>query len=319
MKMRSCLFAIFITLGTVSLVYAEYRVAIFDYDDRLNHDNTVAKYIEKQLKDNDYEILVSQFTGRGEVVKSVQILKNIDAMGFDLLITITSDALILARHAVHKTPIIFTNANNPALLGVREDTKAIGNITGATYYIPIQEKIEFFRKVQKNMKAVGVIFDKNNKSKRVEVKETRVALRNLNIKGIVMQVENMDEYLSSVIDLIDLGMDSIIITSSGLLYENIHLITQVTNDSKVAVYSYNGKAVPKGAIASLTSDYYKMADELVIPMALDVLLNKKQPRDMPIRRLKNNDMLINLSAAKNIGLTIDKEIIDEAINIGGKH
>ena len=70
-----------------------------------------------------------------------------------------------------------------------------------------------------------------------------------------------------------------------------------------------------GAIAALSSDYNQMVDKLVIPMAVDVLVNKKSPGDMPIAFLKENRVFINRSQAAKINLPIPQHILDRAVII----
>ena len=65
-----------------------YRVAVFDFDDRLEEKLTVAQYIEQRLEDADPEIRVAQFSGKGNETHSIQMLTSLDQDGYDLIITI---------------------------------------------------------------------------------------------------------------------------------------------------------------------------------------------------------------------------------------
>ncbi len=76
------------------------KVAIFDFDDRLDHPLTTAKYIEEKLKQLNEKIQVDQFSGKKDTAFSIKLLKQLDNSNYDLLITITSDALIIANHTI---------------------------------------------------------------------------------------------------------------------------------------------------------------------------------------------------------------------------
>ena len=92
-------------------------VAVFDYDDRPDREQTTAQYIARQLREKIPAIGVDQYSGKNDTETSIRVLRELDAKGYDLIITITSDALIVAHHTIQQTPTLFTNVNNPLFLG----------------------------------------------------------------------------------------------------------------------------------------------------------------------------------------------------------
>jgi hypothetical protein len=70
--------ALLIWIGLGSAAFAEWRAAIFDYDDRLAEPNTVAKYIEQQLLAAEEQITIDQYSGRGREAVAVNTLKQLD-------------------------------------------------------------------------------------------------------------------------------------------------------------------------------------------------------------------------------------------------
>jgi putative ABC transport system substrate-binding protein len=306
------IFCIVILLVCHIVAHADQRLAIFDYDDRLNVDGTVAKYLEKRLKERFSDISIEQYTGLGSVSKSVEVLTGIDNMGFDLLVTITSDALVVARNKVTKTPFLFTNVSNPLFFGLTDLDKPGKNLSGASYYVPIDKQIDFFLKIEPTLKSIGVIFDSRNKSRRVELRETRqfFSRNKLEFSGEVIQSSVDLEQAAE--RLVTKGVDAIIITSSGEIYDNLGDIKTVADRAKIPIFSYHRKAVEKGAIASLSSDYFQMVDELVLPMVDEVMYQGKSPGTMPVRFLEHHIVSLNLTEAKKLGLNIPDELIKRA-------
>jgi putative ABC transport system substrate-binding protein len=271
-----------------------HRVAIFDFDDRLNDTNTVAKYIERRLTSADAEIQVEQFTGKGKENLSVKIMQHIEQSGFDLVITITSDALIIAHHTLKKTPVLYTNANNPLFLGFKTLGPPGGNISGASYYVSIEEQFQLYRKIQPDLSFVGFIFDRDNKSRKVELPEARKTCRKLGIRYEIEIISKKEELATTTESLLARGVNAVIATSSGKIYDNIQDFISLCNRQGVPVYSFNRKGVKNGAVAALASDYYLMVDRLILPMALKTMKEKVNPGTMPAGFLKEN--IINLNA-----------------------
>ncbi len=304
--------ALYIFLVSHTNAFA-YKVAVFDFDDRLNKEQTTAKYLENNLKQADKDILVYQFSGKGDVTHSVKIMKELDDGAYDLIIIITSDALIIAHHVIKKTPTIYTNVNNPLSLGYRTLGAPGGNISGASYYVSIEKQLTLYKRIFPNIETIGFIFDRNNKSKKVELPEVREACKKLGIEYAISVVSHHDELNATAKQLINEGMDALSIGSSGMLYNNISRFIAICDKEKIPVFSFNKKGVKQGAVAALASDYNLMVDKLVIPMALRILQNGISPGEMPAAFLEDNLIFINLHQAEKLNLAISQDILEKAI------
>ncbi len=302
----------------VSIPFAQaqvYKVAVFDYDDRLDQKQTTAKYIAQQLTKKLPAIALEQYSGKEDPATSIKVLQELDASGYDLIITITSDALIVAQHVIKQTPTLFTNANNPLFLGFNRLGPPKGMISGASYYISVEKQLDLYMAILPNLKQMGFIFDLNNKSKKVELPEVRQVCEKIGIHYQIEVVTRKEELELAVQRLIANGIQAVTIGSSDMLYNNIPRFIDQCTESKIPVFSFNKKGVNFGAIAALSSDYSQMVDSLVVPMALEVLEHKKSPGDMPIGFLKENRVFINLSQAEKISLHIPQHIIEKAVII----
>ena len=185
----TALLAFYLALaGIVAVLEAGpiHRVAIFDFDKREVTPDPLARYIEQKLRQRFKAIEVVHYSGLGDELHSVRLLRGIEADGYDLVITRTSDALIIARHTLFKTPTLYTNVNNPLLLGFKTTGPPGGNISGASYYIPIEKHLQIYKSVFPKMKRPGFLFDKHNKSYKAEVPETRKACSTL---GLGFEIE----------------------------------------------------------------------------------------------------------------------------------
>jgi putative tryptophan/tyrosine transport system substrate-binding protein len=194
-----------------------YRVAIFDFDQREVMPDQLARHIEAGLRERLTGVTVEHYSGLGDEDRSVKLLKEIETKRYDLVITRTSDALIIARHTLFKTPTLYTNANNPLLLGFKTLGPPGGNISGVSYYIPIEKHLRAYKAILPNLKKAGFIFDRHNKSGKVEVPETREACVKLDLKYEAAFVDNWNQLPNAAKALIDRGVDAIVTASSGTI------------------------------------------------------------------------------------------------------
>ena len=305
--------ACLMSTGAVSVLSAgpSYRVAIFDFDKRHVMPDPLARYIEAGLRERLAKVVVEHYSGLGDTSRSIQLLQEIESKAYDLVIIRTSDALILARHTLFKTPTLYTNANNPLLLGFKTLGPPGGNISGVSYYIPIEKRLQVYKAVFPGLKKAGFIFDKHNKSGKVEVPETRDACAKSGLAYEMEFVDDRSQLQKAANDLMDRGVDAIITASSGTIYENIDTFLRDTNRKGIPVFSFNKMGVAEGAVAALSSDYLRMAEELLLPMAEKVLQDHISPGELPAAFLEKNSLFVNRSQARRLGITIAPKIEEE--------
>jgi putative ABC transport system substrate-binding protein len=287
------------------------RVAVFDFDKRTRFPDALGRHIEDKLMALDRTIAVVHYTAEGDETRAVKILSDLDRGGFDLIIVRTSDALIIAQHTILKTPTLYTNVNNPKILGFQTLGPPGGNISGASYYIPIENHLAVYKTIVPSLKKLGFLFDRHNQSRKAEVPEARTACADLGLTFDSEFIKGSDQLPEAVRRLIKRGADGIVVASSGMIYENIRLFLDITNSARIPVFSFYKAGVSEGAVAALSSDYFQMADKLLIPMARKVLLEKVWPGDMPAAFLKQKKLFINTCQAKNVGLTMPTQALIE--------
>lgn len=307
MKMKRMITSIVLgILLSVPAFAKSYRVAIFDYDIRNKDEMSVAKHVEKQLKATDLSFSeILQVDGGENDKKSLQVLNELEKSKFDLIITITSDAMIPAHHSLLTTPWLFTNVNNPKFFGIKDLNKPGGNKSGVTYYVPVIKQLKLFNEVMNGeMKKIGLLFDKSAKSRKAELREFRNAAQDLNIDVEIELIKKKEDLTVAAKSLISKNVDAIILTSSNKVYKNVGLILNDTTEKNIPIFTVNKKGVAKGAVSAFASDYYSMVDECLIPMAIEVLQNGKKAGTMAVRSQEKPSVYLNLTQAKEIGLNV---------------
>ncbi len=312
--LHKLLVVVFVGLFTNTLVAKEYKVAIFDYDIREKNKQSVAKYIEEKLLKSGLEFSnIDQFTGLERDDVSISVLKKLENDNYDLIISITSDAMGPAEYRLKTTPWLFTNVNNPKFFGIGNYKYPGGNRSGVTYYVDSLKQLSFFNEILNGkLKKIGLIFDHHAKSRPAELHDFRRAAIKLKMKHIIKVIQKKEELPLIVNEMIAKKVDAILLTSSGKLYNNIDLILNQSTQAKIPIFSVNRKGVPNGALSALSSDYYKMVDENLISMVIDVLKYGKDPGTLPIQHLKNPLIYINQTQSNKLGIIIPNAIKNKA-------
>ncbi len=110
-------------------------------------------------------------------------------------------------------------------------------MSGVTYYIPVSEQLEFFKEILGGkLSKVGLVFDENSRSRRVEIGEFKSTTKKMGISCEIELIGKKDALTGAVKKLIDKGVEAIVLTSSGLLYENVGMILDMCTANKIPVF-----------------------------------------------------------------------------------
>ena len=173
----------------------------------------------------------------------------------------------------------------------------------------MEKQLTLYKRIIPSLKYIGFIFDRNNKSKKVELPEARLACQKMGINYKMEVVSSKQELREAASRLLSDGVQAIAIGSSGILYNNISHFKKVCNQDRVPIFSFNKNGTRNGALASLASDYDLMVDKLLIPMVRSVLKEGKSPGDLPIAFLKETRIFINIAQADALDITIPDSVL----------
>ncbi|HEY5717978.1 MAG TPA: ABC transporter substrate binding protein [Motiliproteus sp.] len=285
-----------------TLATAEGRVALFDFDQRTATAPGITPYLEQALRKADPSLTVLSVSAQGNRQRGIELLDQLEQEHWDLVITITSDALQLALHRLSKTPFVFTNVHNPKAFGLDDSADRNRNFTGASYYVPVRQQLELFLALQPSIQRLGFLFDPDNRSMLAEAQEVRTACDELGIEFLYRRVASGQSLGRMAAELVIAGADALVLTSSDKIYLGVAEIEQGLEQQAVPIYSFNARGVELGAVAALASDYQAMVDLLVIPRAMALLRGEKTPAELPIGYLEAPRRLINAEALTRFGL-----------------
>jgi putative ABC transport system substrate-binding protein len=299
--MRLLLLALLLYLPIATM--AAGRIAIFDYDLRSPNAPGVAPYLEAQLKTWKPSLEIFRISAEGDRRRATEQLSQLDQQGWDLIVTITTDAFLIARHQLKNTPFVFTNINNPRAFGLNPRAEPGRRFTGASYYVPVKQQLELFLQIQSELSTLGFLFDPANRSMQAEAQEVRRACQELNIKFQYRTLSEGRPLGQLAQELTAEGVDALVATSSDRIYLQIGQIEQAISDHPLPIYSFNAKGVTLGALAAMASDHRAMIDQLVMPRIK--ALQQGQPIDrLAIGFLAKPQRYLNTEAIQRFGLQL---------------
>jgi putative tryptophan/tyrosine transport system substrate-binding protein len=220
-------------------------------------------------------------------------------------------SILAAKKATSTIPIIFIGATDPVAAGyVLSLERPGGNVTGLTVGYPglYGKRAELLKETVSGLSRVGLLF--NSAQSSVPLDELRNAAQTLGLQVQSLDVRSPDDFDSVFEAATKAQAGGLIVASSSSITTYPKRIVELAAKSRLpAIYSDSGSYEAGGLMAYFPSstDLYRRSATYI-----DKILKGAKPGDLPVEKPKKIDLLINLKAAQQIGLTIPQTVLDRA-------
>jgi putative ABC transport system substrate-binding protein len=237
------------------------------------------------------------------------------ALGPDLIFTTVDQEAKAARLATTHIPIIFAGANDPIGQGlIQSYARPGGNITGvADLALELGPKrLELFQEMIPGLRRVLCPYDASDAIALNEVATYRRASRQLGIELIEKPVHTSEE-ARDVFNHIEPGEVDGVLPPSCCALNIPGLVLDIIPSKRIRALFESGFWPERGAFASYGQDYYESGRQSA--RLVDKILKGQKPADIPVEVNSKIEFVINLKAAKTMGLTLAPEVLFQADRI----
>jgi putative tryptophan/tyrosine transport system substrate-binding protein len=215
-----------------------------------------------------------------------------------------------AKNATKTIPIVMTGGgSDPVEAGLVESlARPGGNVTGTTTLARelAGKRLELLKEAVTKLVRVVVLYDPANPNDILEVKEIPVAAPALGLTIQPWEVRAVDDFDKVFAVLNKQRPDGLYVTGSPLMGANRKRIADFAIKSRLPSVS-NRAYVDAGGLmsygADLTDSYRRVA------FYVDRILKGAKPADLPVEQPKKFELVINLTTAKQIGVTIPPNVL----------
>jgi len=206
-------------------------------------------------------------------------------------------------------PTFIGGCNHPGELGTIQNLDAPeGNITGVTYFLPVETQFEVFQAILPNMNSLVLLADSKNPSSVVDKAETEKTCQRLGFNCNYQLVSGKDRILEAVKTLKG-STSTFIIGNQAEVMDLTEQIVALAGETPVL--SYSSKPVMSGALGGFVADDVKLG-MLLAESVVEVLVKGKSIRSVPVKVDPEPKFFINSRTASKLGIQIPFEILESA-------
>jgi putative tryptophan/tyrosine transport system substrate-binding protein len=235
----------------------------------------------------------------------------------DLIVVGTGQAPFAAKKATSTIPIVMRTSVDPVGAGlIASLARPGGNITGLSGLSPElnTKRLEILKDAIPRLLRVGYLLTTGatlSVTRDLQLKEIRAAAMALKLKLEEMKTEPDTKGLESAFKTAKQKQVGAILTATGsrLFAERKRIVELAVKHRLPAIYPNKGY-VDAGGLMFYGADIAD--DSRRVAWYVDKILKGTKPADLPVQQATKFEFVINLKAAKQIGLTLSPEFLSRA-------
>ena len=248
--------------------------------------------------------------GRSE--RMADIASEFVSLKVAIIVTGGTAGVLAAKQATSFIPIVFGTAGDPVRLGlVASLARPGGNVTGLSNQstdLP-GKRLELLRSVVPSLRRVAVMANVGSPIGVLEMNEVRAAAGPLGLEIVSLEIRRPDD-IGVAFESLKGGADALYIVTEPLVNSNRVKINTLANVARLPTMHGERVYVEAGGLMSYapnTSDLFRRAAEQV-----DKILRGAKPGDIPVEQPTKFDLVINLTTAKALGITVPPSLLANA-------
>jgi putative tryptophan/tyrosine transport system substrate-binding protein len=231
----------------------------------------------------------------------------------DLIVVSGNPTALAAKSATSTIPIVMTTSADPVGAGlVASLARPGGNVTGnSSLALELNTKrLEILKDAVPKLARVGVLRQPGS-GVEIQLKELRPAAQALKLKLEEIKTEADAKGLESAFQTAKQKQVGAIMTTTGVAHfrERKKIVELAAKYRLPAIY-FLKEFVDEGGLMSYGTDYTDLFR--LAAVHVDKILKGAKPADLPVQQATKFEFVINLKAAKQIGLTLSPEFLSRA-------
>jgi putative ABC transport system substrate-binding protein len=252
----------------------------------------------------------------GDMSTAAQIAAKFKAEKAAVTVGIATPMAQALANAIKDVPIVFSVVTDPVVAGlVKTLEHGEGNVTGLSDAIPTVEHITMFKEIAK-IRTLGYIYTSSEANSAAALALVEKGCEQNGITLIAQSINTSAEIRQAAQSIVN-RVDGIYLTTDNTVFSGLQAIIDVFRNAKKPVFSGDVTgALAGGCMIASGFNYYKAG--LETGKIIAEILGGRQPASIPVKFLTDpseSDLMLDLDAAKNCGITIPEIYIEQANKI----
>jgi putative tryptophan/tyrosine transport system substrate-binding protein len=261
-------------------------------------------------------ILIEYRWAEGQYERLPALISELITQKADVIVTAGTPATLAVKKATSVVPLVMVAVGDPVGTGIVPSlSHPGGNITGLTSISTEMDgkRLELLREVIPNVSHIAVLWNAASPLQVLAEKQVRAAANVLKMKVLSLGVRTEEEIEGALAVMVRERPEALFVLADRLfLHHRARIMDFAARYRLPGVHAYR-ELVEVGGLMSFGPSYADMHRRAAY--FVDKILKGARPGDLPVERPAMFDLVINLKAAKALGLMIPQSVLLRATDV----
>lgn len=305
-----CLLALIAGVKSNAQEGKKFKIGISQFAEHPALDD-VRRGFEDELKSLGVEADITYKNSQGDTGVAGVIAQKFVSDKSDLIFGIATVSAQAAKQSTDKIPVLFSAVTDPVNSQlVKTMDKVGGNVTGTTDATPMEKQLELFKKINTEIKRIGIIYNTSESNSEIQVANAKEIGAKLGLEIRAVGVNNINDIPQAVNSLVS-KVDGFYTITDNIVASAINLISMAANERGLVTVGAEEAHVKGGILLTDGLSYYELGRQTG-RMAKEILVDGKKPEDMPVETLANTTKVVNEKTMKKLKLNKELPVFEGA-------
>jgi putative ABC transport system substrate-binding protein len=264
-------------------------------------------YVEGQ------NIAIERRYANGQLDRLPKLAVELARLPLDVILTQSYPAALAAKQATTTIPIVVMGAGDPVATGlVASFARPGGNITGVSALETelSGKRLELLKEAFPKLARVAVLWNAADFGMTLKFGELERAAQGLRVAVQALAVRESKDFDVAFSEIVRKRPDALFVITDPLTQLNRKHLLDLARKSRLPAMYENSSYVDDGGLMAYGPSQAENMQQAL--HQVDKILRGTKARELPIEQPRKFELIINLKAAKQIGLTIPPNVLARA-------
>lgn len=208
-------------------------------------------------------------------------------------------------------PVVYTAVSDPVTAGLaNEDGTSIGNITGSSDILPVEEQLKMIREMMPEAKKIGILYTTSEANSCSTIEQYKSLAGDYGFEIVDTGINTSADIEIAATDLVS-KVDCLCNLTDNTVVNALQTVLDKANNAGIPVFGSEIEQVKSGCVASMGIDYFQLGVETGA-MAAKILKGEATAQDTNFITASKAELYVNTAAADKIGMKLDDSYVKDA-------
>lgn len=296
---------------------ANYKIGIQQFAEHGSLDNCREGFLEgleeEGIKEGD-NLKVEVKNAMADTATNAQIADSFVSDNMDLICAIATPSAQSAYNAAmdKDIPVVYTAVTDPVAAELADkDGNPVGNVTGTSDTLPVEEQLKMIREMMPDAKTIGILYT-TSEANSVSAIATYESL--VDKYGFTLETKGISQISEIALATDDLltKVDCITNLTDNTVVASLPTILEKANEKGIPVFGSEIEQVKIGCLAAEGIDYIQLGKQTG-KIAAQILKGEKKASEIPYEIISEPGFYVNTKVAENLGIEVPSDLADSAV------